>query len=201
MTANTDEFPIKNYPIHLIPTITSKKIDEVDLDHYLGVKVEANPEIPFKGEDGRVNVEHIAIERIPGFSSNKIPSSIKEDLYIKFTEEYKSVYNAEWNEGQFCNIPDASHYDIVSNRDVYYLSINLFHGFVEKYQKGGVKGDLFFKLEVVHKPLMANFWHFEFRVVDADDKEIKNIGSKWKELLCSSIRDRVHQYAEFEMRA
>ena len=56
-----------------------------------------------------------------------------------------------------------------------------------------------FRVEIVHKPLVANYWHFEFKVI-AENEEIDTINSKaWRKAICSSIRDRVQEIAVFKM--
>jgi hypothetical protein len=50
---------------------------------------------------------------------------------------------------------------------------------------------------VVHKPLVANYWHFEL-AIDSKHGKIEKVKSGWHKLVCSSIRDKVQEVAIFQ---
>jgi len=147
-----------------------------------------------------LNPSAIDIDRIPGFSTNSIPHSKKHHLFIKFNEDVKKTYNADWKEGNDGLYPTKESYEIVSTRKIFFIPLLKLHGYKGKYHNPPEKTDkaaLEFTLKICHKPLVSNFWHFEFLVVDAAGNEIKGNGKGYRKTVYSSIRDKIQDIAVF----
>jgi hypothetical protein len=174
--------------------------------HYLGKWAETlkeGIEIPLKDTFGQLNIHLIEVKRIPGFSTNKIPASKKRDLYLEFTEkQYNSMYGAAWSEGQEGLVPHKTHYDFTIKRKLYFIPIKQIHDFKGEYRNGNNPAGapaLQFTVQVIHKPLLSNYWHFEFKVLDNLMTEIITANSAWKKQICSSISSKVQEIAIFNI--
>jgi hypothetical protein len=187
-----------NYPLHLIPSIDAKIISEIDEKHHLAVYVETNDEIPLVDAAGKLNRSLIK-PVIPGFSTNKIPSSLNSDLQIAFNDDVKKHYRQDWQEGVLCERPPNEHFHYVPTRKLYYLPIGQINNFTDKYRAPEAAIDSRFRVRVVHKPLIANFWHFELEVLDAAETPIKYSTSVWKRPIFSVILDQIHNMAVFAL--
>lgn len=188
------------YPLRLIPTSEFKKISDTKSiqTHYLGKWVEgANL---FKDEDGKLSPAAIEVKRIPGFSTNKILHSKKCDLNIQFIKEVSGIFNAGWEEGQAGLFPSLLDFQIDSTRKHYFVKISDIDGYTDKYHNppGKTDDEFMFTVKVVHKPLMANYWHFELSIDTAHGK-IESAKSAWQKVICSSIRDRIQEKAIFKI--
>lgn len=193
-----------SYPLRLIPTPQLQIISSANLDtnHYIGRAIEAN--VRLKDNDGKLNLGAIEVNRIPGFSTNKLPKSKKQDLNIKFKKEFIDKYTANWIEGEN-GLPPPSHtFNIDYSRQHYFIKISQINGFTDNYKIPSNKKNIPdfsapFEVFVCHKPTVSNYWHFEFKVM-ANGEEIKSIDSKaWRKLICSSISDRIQEVALFRV--
>ena len=178
------------YPLRLVPLSQFSIISHQTLNnsHYLGKWVESS--IPLIDEDGKLNPSAIDIKRIHGFSTNKIPKSKRRDLSIVFNEDFLNIYTNQWIEGTDGVIPLKNHFEIDKTRQYYFIQISKIDGYNGTYHNPPNKIDVSFnfRVEIVHKPLVANYWHFEFKVI-AENEEIDTINSKaWRKAICSSIR-------------
>jgi hypothetical protein len=188
------------YPLRLLPKQDFTVLGDADInpDHFLGKWV-----VTFEGiqnEDGKLDASAIDLKRIPGFSSNKIPESLASDLNIAFNEGYPAIYNAPWSEGATALLPDDGHFQILKNRTHYFIKISEINGFSGSYYNPPDDNRTIynFTVNIVHKPLMANYWHFEIFISSPDHKIVSSDG-KWRQLICSSIRDRIQEIAVFDL--
>ena len=143
----------------------------------------------------------IDIDRIPGFSTNIIPKSRKEHLFIDFKQDFKKEYTLEWNIGDSGLIPPKLSYDVLWERKRYFIPLLKIHGFKGKYNPHPNKENaplIEFELKVVHKPLISNYWHFEFAIFGKDG-EIKGAskGKGYRNTIYSSIRAELQEIAIF----
>ena len=191
-----------SYPQRLIPTPQLQIISSANLDtsHYLGRSIE--PNIRLKDDDGKLNLGAIEVNRIPGFSTNKLPKSKKQDLNIKFKKEFVEIYTARWIEGDEGLLPPLHTFNIDYSQQHYFIQISQIDGFTDTYKIPSNKKNIPdfsapFEVLVAHKPTVSNYWHFEFKVM-ANGEEIESIDSKaWRKLICSSISDRIQEVAVF----
>ncbi len=187
------------YPKHLIPTEKSQIILSTAFNEGQRLAKWVAPGIQLKNTDGKLNPSAVEIKRIPGFSTNCIPYSKKEDLFIQFKTEYKEKFNSPWVSGGKGELPPNDSFEIDPTRGIYYIPILQIHGFKEKYNNPPDKiyPKYEFELKVCHKPLVANYWHFEFQVFDNNGDLIDNMKTGWRKLICSSIRDRLQEIVKF----
>ena len=170
----------------------------MDNTHFLAKWVDAN--IILKDPDGKLNPSAIEIKRIPGFSTNKIPSSKPSDLDIEIKEDYKVQFLSPWTEGAHGKCPSKEEFIIDNTRQHYFLMIGNINGLVGQYENPPGKEDKKYKfeLQVSHRPLECNYWHFEFIVI-ANGVEITNANSGWKKLICSTVIDRIQEVSIFKI--
>jgi hypothetical protein len=169
--------------------------DQLNPQHYLGKWVDA--EMQLKDNDGKLNQDAIEIKRIPGFSTNKLPQSKIRDLFIKFINT--SIYNGSWQVGEKSQRPKSSDYEYKTDRNYYFLKIEDFISYSDAYEHSSKKNYKFeFQLKIVHKPLISNYWHFEFDV-QSFHGNITNDNAAWKRIVLSSIRDRIQEKSIFEI--
>ena len=190
------------YPIHLVPQKDFKFIKEVDKSDFLGKFV--NPDVDLKDPDGTLSAEAIETKRLPGFSTNKLPHSLSSDLKIAFICEkgIKDNYTKEWNEGEEGICPDDAHWQLEEDRKIYYFRIGDIDGFSGDYQNPPTeKGDEYkFFVQVIHKPTMTNFWHFEFYISNDRKEAIDVLNDKgWRKTVSSAIRSKLQEIAVFEL--
>ena len=186
------------YPDHLIPKSDFPIISLIDDADYICRWVDGK--IQLKESDGKLNPGAIVVERIPGFSTNKIPHSIPSDLYIVFPKESLEKYGKEWQPGIDGEKPDEGEYSIDDTRNYFLVRTSDINKYAENYQNPQNPDELLsFTVYLIHKPLVSNYWHFELSVKDAQNNEIKNAGAKWKKSVCSTIRSRMQDTAVFEI--
>lgn len=187
------------YPVHLVPTNNLKIISqsELDLSDYLGKWVDGS--VQLKDADGRLNAGAIDINRIPGFSTNKIPNSTVLDLSIEFEKQYSHLYIKSWHEGDDGIIPDVNHFQFNQDRNHYFLKIQDIQFSSEYFNPPDRTGTTYkYTVKVEHKPLVSNYWHFEL-VVTSPDHLIISASGAWRRLICSGIRDRIQEKAVFNI--
>jgi hypothetical protein len=94
-------------------------------------------------------------------------------------------------------VPPKGHFGFDKTRQHYFLKIGKIDGYHDTYNNPPDKKtiDYTFTLRVVHRPLMSNYWHFEF-LIETEHGDLQ-YNSKWQKLICSSIRDHIQQVAIF----
>lgn len=193
------------YPLYLIPKKADKILtnEEIPRNDYLGVWVEA--EVDLKDEDNKLDAGHIKMNLLPHYSTNKIPPTIDIDLDIEFNKDVKKIYLSPWEEGEDGVIPLDEHFSYNGYRKHFFMLIDKLDGHKGKIIRTDKKNkefDFVFELKIVHKPLKANLWHFEFEV-NTSDGMLKNIEVKKKEsyhyAIGSKIRSHIRQIAKFEV--
>jgi hypothetical protein len=193
------QFTPNTYPNHLIPTKELLIISHEDIDksHYIGVFVDRDKKL--KDDDGYLNGGVIDLARIPGFSNNKIPNSIPEDLNIKFKPDFIKTYTAEWIEGEDGITPLNDHFE-VNDRQHYFLIISDIDDYSDEYYNPptDLSTHYVFTVRVIHKPLKANYWHFELLITSPNHK-IHRADPVWRNNICSAIRARIVRKAKFEI--
>ena len=156
-------------------------------------------DIVLKDNGGKLDAGAINLKRIPGFSTNKIPKSKKWDLFIQIKEDFEEKYLAKWPGKTDGLYPGKGEYEFLVTRQLYFLKIGHFNNLSGEYAHPNDKNKKFnFKLKVVHKPLMANYWHFEFQV-DSDHGTVVKTKAEWQRLICANIRGHVQEKAIFEI--
>jgi hypothetical protein len=189
-----------DYPLNLIPNPTLEIISPPNRDHYLGVWVSADK--PFKDSDGKLDAAAIDIARIPGFSTNKIPESKVSDLNICFIGDRARYFNyTSWNLGENGVMPTNEDFKTDEDRNNYFIQIYNISEFTDEYHNPPHDESKVytFTVYVVHKPLIANYWHFELSVVSDANHNLAVNSGKWRGLVFSLIRDRVQDKAVFEI--
>lgn len=142
---------------------SSNSYEDLNKSHYLGKFVESN--IRLKDSDGTINGGAVDVNRIPGFSTNKIPDSVPEDLNIKFKDTHRNNYVVEWYPGINGIMPPNDHFDIIDDTRYYFLRIEDIEFSDGSYKHAdNLNKDYNFSLKVIHKPLVSNYWHFEFHI-------------------------------------
>lgn len=188
-----------DYPLHLIPNLTNEIIQHPNGDDFLGVWVLNNKEL--RDEDGKLDAGVIEINRIPGFSTNKIPESVINDLNILFIGDNANFFNRTgWIVGEEGAIPNSDDFKFQDDRLHYFIKILDINGHTDEYHNPPDKEQTIynFTVHVVHKPLVANYWHFELNVT-SPDHNLSTTGGKWRELVFSAIRDKIQEIAVFEL--
>ena len=189
------------YPAHLIPQKDLKIISPIDPTHFLGKWVDSD--VQLKESDGKLSPEAIDIVRLTGYSTNKIPSSQPLDLKIAFTVEKdfaNSNYTCDWKEGEDGVTPPNNHWEVIENRQLFFIRISDIDGFSGQYFNPPDRPDkkFSFTVKVVHKPTKTNYWHFEFYVSN-EDGAIERLNTKgWRKTVSSSIVNKIQEVAVFE---
>ncbi len=166
-------------------------------NHFLGIWVD--PSIRLKDEDGKLNLSAINIKRIPGFSTNKLPPTKKWYLNIQFKKEFSNPYLNEWNKDEDGVYPLRDHYDFITDRGHYFLKAREINGAEGGYTYPVDSQNSFtFTLFIVHKPLVSNFWHFEFDITSPHGR-IEKTSAAWHKLICSVIIDTIQEKAVFSI--
>lgn len=188
------------YPKHLVPLLGNGQIEEFEDTDFLGVWVESEQSL--KAPDGTLNPAIIEIKRLPGFSMNKLPSSLPEDLLIKVHKDFKDKYLGKWDCSKEGLAPADNEYELNTSRKIYFLRLLNVHLYSESYQapNPNLSGNYKFELHVKHDPLSCNYWHFELHIYDLNaQKYITDVSKAWKKLVCSAVRDHFSNIARFEM--
>lgn len=146
-----------SYPSRLVPHRSDKVLTRINRNEVLCRWVD--PELELKDESGQLTAEAIEEKRIFGYSTNKIPPSVPEDVRIDFHDAKFTQY---WNEGDEPLVPtDNEFYDCGGS--FFLFQIKDINAFSENYPyPADKKPNYKFYLKVSHKPLKANFSHFEF---------------------------------------
>jgi hypothetical protein len=156
-------------------------------------------DIALKDKGGKLDAGAIDLKRIPGFSTNKIPKSKKRDLYIRIKKEFEDRYLSEWLGKVDGKYPAEGEYEFLATRQLYFIRIGDFNNLSGEYQHPNDKNKkCSFQLKVVHKPLMANYWHFEFHVNSTHGAILKT-KADWQKVICAAIRGQVQEKAVFEI--
>lgn len=186
------------YPLHLIPNPDLEIIINPNEEHYLGAWVATNRS--FKDSDGKLDAGAIDIKRIPGLSTNKIPESHISDLDIRFVGLNASHLNfTGWRPGDNGQVPSDDDFEVI-DRNHYFIQIAEINNFTGDYQNpSDDKSNVYqFTVTVVHKPLIANYWHFEL-FVSSPNHEFTTTNGKWRGLVYSAIRVKIQDKAVFEI--
>lgn len=195
------------YPQRLIPDPDQHEIikkDDLNRQEILCRWV--SPDLPFKESDGSLaggavaeQGDHIYnFERNTGYSTNKIPPSLIQDVFIKFYNP--KFFNQYWQEGQeSANVNDAD-FEIRADGNHFLLQIGDFHQYqgTYPYPADRLPFNYKFVIEVIHAPQIANIAHFEFKVkaYDENDQLITPKG-KSRKLLLAEIRQLIVRKAKF----
>ncbi len=188
------------YPARLLPESSFELIDEPDPNHILCRW--ADPSIPLKENDGKLNPQLIDEKRIPGFSLNKIPESEISDINIEFND-YEN-FLVRWKKGD--NPAVVSETDFYYSKGNYFLfKIDSIHKYDSTYpypiKKDGIEQQIQFNFKVLvkHAPLIVNYFHFELMVFDKDNVEIAKRDAKWKKVITADIRQKIITISKFAL--
>lgn len=183
------------YPSHLVPVAGMKILIDIDDSHYLGRwAIPTTGDTIFDAND-KIKAEYIQTREFPRFSTNKLPPSKETDLLIQFNEDTKDKYQELWMEGNECAVPRNEEFILNNDRQIYYLKIGTFNNFSDKYTINDIVFK--FRIEVVHKPIVANYWHFQFAIYKDDGSVLDKFESKgWHKSIRNSIFQLVLNYAK-----
>lgn len=188
------------YPTHLLPDITYLIITDIEAisHHFMGKYVETDA-ADLTDNTGKLDISFIERKRIPGFSMNKIPESIQNDLNLKIQPGFE-YHNDDWMPGDSASVPALHEFQVVTNHKHYYLPIGEIHNYTDKYF-GPNENDnpsFEFRVKVVHRPTKCNYWHFELHLSSPDHEIMANKGA-WRKAIHSAIADRISEIAIFTL--
>lgn len=185
------------YPPNLVPSPGLRIITHIDGDHILGRSVSS--EVVLKDEDGTLSSGAIEVEYLQGFSTNKIPSSNKADLFIEFTceKDLKKEYLSDWLEGEDGITPEPDHWKY-SEKQLYFIKISGIDGYEDEFRHPDHKDLIKYRVKVVHVPKKTNYWHFELRL-EGGNGLLKRIdkGKKWQHMIFGQIVQRIQSASYF----
>lgn len=194
--------PIKpnqtQYPSRLLPKRSYKIIppNRIDNRHILLRRVE-DLDLELRDADNKLNPKAVNTKEFPGFSTNKNPKSKTEDLRIIFKDDFKKAYTSAWVEGSKVSKPPPNTF-FIKEVQFFSFTIGAINGFSQEVNDLNSKPVVVhkFTISIVHRPLNANYWHFEFEI-DANGKPMKKLGEKpaWHKTVASIILDQLLEIA------
>lgn len=188
------------YPLRLLPKSSDKILVNLNKDEILCRWVDAD--LVLVDESGGLSAEAIEEKQIFGYSTNKVPPSIPDDVRIDFHDKKFEEYWVEGADGLF---PQTN--DYFDGGGSYFLfRIGDINEFSEAYPYPADKTPNYkFKIKVCHKPLQANFSHFEF---DFDFFELDGVkysqqkpgkSSASRKIIAAEVRKRLIRISKFDL--
>jgi hypothetical protein len=194
------------YPHRLIPRSADTKITDLDsiLEDVLCRWVSAGKEL--KDQQDSLAAEAVEEKKLFGYSVNKIPPSEVEDILIAFHDTAK--FNQEWTEGNDGVNPNDNDYYKDESRKYFLLKIGDVHNYEGKYPYPAdpkAAPNYIFKVQVAHKPLIANYSHFEFDIkfYELNGLDVAKIepsrSSASRKLIVADLRQHLIRKAKFSV--
>lgn len=148
------------YPLRLLPKKNYKYINEDSLvgkDQYL---IRFTPNKENINELGHIKDKEICPQR-----SHLVGLSINLLGYFKVKDNYYGVSDeklrADWKKGKAGIRPTINQFFINNDRGYFILPFNIFHNYPHPVEDKHLKEKLKYTAKLEHKPILANFWHFE----------------------------------------
>lgn len=189
------------YPLRLIPKKNDPLIESFFPNEYLVRGV--NEKYALRDETGQLSALAIEEIRIPGYSTNKIPPSLSEDINIILLNTAKSLQ--PWNPGDDVYMPEDNEFTINTNRQKFFIRIVDICGYEGKYPfpANEKKNKFNFIVSVIHKPLKSNYAHFELQIsyFDSQNKSQSKTSKKSQKLINATIRSKLIEIAQFNLSA
>lgn len=157
------------YPKRLLPSKGKKALQPLARWH------DPEKDGSIFNEDGTIDVSLIHYKRYPGLSCNYYPPSECQDLKIVVTNP--NLKYQDWKEGDEPVEIEASDYLTDEAREVYAFPLDKIINTKLPYKIGEESHLL--EIQIVHKPLVANFPHCEFRLKASHvEGELKKLSRK-----------------------
>lgn len=189
-----------SYPIRLLPRPFDKIIKQIDQRHILCRWV--SPSLKLKDSNGSLSAEAIEEKRLPGYSTNKIPPSVVEDVKIAF---HNDEFEKNWSEGEIVAPPSDEDY-YTTDRNYFLFRIEDIYKFSKPYSfpPDNPVHNYYFQIDTVHKPLRANISHFEFNIQHFSssgnpEKGPSPTSKTFKRVIAADIRSRLMKIAKFDL--
>lgn len=184
------------YPERLLPKSSYKIITNPDSEEFLVRRV--NPGIEVWDEDFKLSptavVENNAKNNLLEYSVNKLPPSNYDDVKIKIN---KNECLEDWKEGENGVRPNENEFEIIEEINYFLIQIKDVDNYGISIESKSNPSILNFKLSIKHKPLKANYAHFEFQVVDKDGNVVEKKGKAfWRKVLVSRLRSKIIRVAK-----
>ncbi len=189
------------YPSRLIPTAWQIKItDDLPCQDLLCRWVTPGLQLMDKKES--LTAEAVEESKLFGYSLNKIPPSQIEDIYICLKDPDK--YNQPWLEGSDGIVPGEDEFFLDKGRGFFLLRIQDVHKYGNEYPypANAEENNYRYMVEVVHKPLIANYAHFEFHLKFCEKNgmdETKAPSRKSKKVITADLRQHLIKKARFRV--
>jgi len=186
---------MESYPEHLLPTKDAAILGQEEIKNKKVARWH-NPEK--KGsifdQDGNINADLIDYHRYPKFSINLIPPSKCHDLKILLLDKDLEDY---WNPDDIVPNVENSDFKVVNKREVFEFKTNDITSAELPYLIN--KDTYILSIDIVHKPLMANYAHCEFKLIPSHpnaSKELTDLTSKtaYHRLLISNLRKLMEKH-------
>ncbi|MCF8420353.1 MAG: hypothetical protein K9G63_15845 [Melioribacteraceae bacterium] len=167
------------YPARLLPQKNCIIIKNIDPTHHLIRGVDFTDEI--FDDDGELQADAIELKRVPGFSTNKIPFSVIDDIKFRVTNGEKNKY---WNPGDDPAVISDEDYEYLPDRKFFFLKISDIYAVDAKAtrydQKKKHEYEVNLEITVSHKPTISNYWHCEFDLFYKDNDTKNMINPTWQ---------------------
>ena len=158
------------------------------------------PEFPLQDEQGKLSAHCIEEKRLFHYSTNKIPRSEVEDIFIEFFEN--EPFTQPWSEGMPPLEIREEDFARQTGRGWFFIRIGDIHLHAGRYPFPADKAeyDCEFLVKVAHAPLRANFMHFELHIFDKDGNLISDVNKKnWRKIIVAELRQHLIRAAKFEI--
>lgn len=189
-----------SYPEELLPQEIFKIIDTENLlpDKVL-VRKSCKAEADSFTISGDLRVDAICDHprRVPGLSANLFAIFLAD--HLKYDPIDKS-YHDYWNSGDEIPAKEEIEFNIAEEVLPIFFLITDLHNQKFPYQKIEPKNKIIEfegRIEIIHKPTMCNFWHFELTIYDSEGNEITNASSGWRKKIASFLSKSFLQISAF----
>lgn len=201
-----------SYPLRLVPSV----LDSVDIspnpEHLLCRRVDEGIEL--KTDDGWLHPDAVYLENeqkkdgykvVFNYSTNKIPNSTVEDVFIIFNDNVK--YRQEWIEGTDGTLPSDNEYKYQTERGAFLFKIKEIDCFSARYPykyPNSPSADYIFTVYVKHRPTISNICHYELQIsyenIDGSPIGYDNPGkgSAAAKIIAAEIRQKLLKISKFK---
>lgn len=186
------------YPLDILPKIEFKKIDQSeDLTGFFLMRGTPDEDI-FDESTEQIKNEYLEEDgeekRFLTWSCNLFNLFQIENL--KFSVYNKEMTHYEWDYETEVKEPIYNEdFEVLTEFGCYFLSISEIISNLRVPYTRDKEVDAKAQPYVEHVPTPCNFWHFEMKWKDANQKAIsKNMGSKWKNTLVGTMRSYIRNY-------
>ncbi len=187
------------YPQRLLPTDADRLIETPNPAEHLIRWTRL--EFPLKDETGNLSALAIEEKRLFHYSTNKIPRSEIEDVFIEFIE--KSPFLDPWEQSMSALKIEETDFFRQEDRGFFFLKIGALQNHIGRYPFPADKAvfNCEFLVKVVHAPLRANFMHFELHIFDRDGNLLSDVQKKaWRKIIVAELRQHLIRIAKFDLK-